>query len=184
MEITLELVDRLRKRANVSYEEAKAVLEEAEGNLLDALILLEQRGKIRSDGGESAHYSTKSGEETAPPSPEPQAQSWEKEEQGGVWSHIGRALTENRFEIWRRGVYTDSIPLIIFILLVVLAFWITLPLLVIGLLCGFRYRFAGPDFDDNAVSQAVNHAADAVGDAMERVRAEAEQAAHKKQSKQ
>lgn len=184
MEITLELVDRLRKRANVSYEEAKAVLEEAEGDLLDALILLEKRGKISSDGGESAHYSTKSGDETVPPSPEPQAQRWEKEEGGGVWSHIGWALTENRFEIWRHGVYTDSIPLVIFALLVVLAFWISLPLLVIGLLCGFRYRFAGPDFDNNAVSQAVNQAADAMGDVMERVRAQAEQAAHKKQSKQ
>ena len=99
-------------------------------------------------------------------------------------SYIGQCLTDNRFEIWRRGVYTDSIPLIIFGLLVLLAFWITLPLMVIGLLFGFRYRFAGPDFDDNAVSQAVNHAADAMGDAMERVRAQAEQAAHKKQSKQ
>ena len=116
MAVTLEQVEQLRARDEVSYEDAKRALEACDGDLLDALILLEQRGKIRSDGGESAHYSTKSGEETAPPSPEPQAQSWEKEERGGVWSHIGRALTENRFEIWRRGVYTDSIPLIIFIL--------------------------------------------------------------------
>ena len=51
MDITLELVEQLRKRAHVSYEEARAVLEEADGDLLAALILLEQRGKIRSDGG-------------------------------------------------------------------------------------------------------------------------------------
>ena len=184
MEITLELVDRLRKRADVSYEEAKAVLEETDGNLLDALILLEQRDKIRSDGGPSAQYSTKSGEETSASFGETPPPYTEAEKKGGIWSHIGHCLTDNRFEIWRRGVYTDSIPLIIFGLLVLLAFWITLPLMVIGLLFGFRYRFAGPDFDDNAVSQAVNHAADAMGDAMERVRAQAEQAAHKKQSKQ
>lgn len=184
MEITLELVDRLRKRADVSYEEAKAVLEETDGNLLDALILLEQRGKIRSDGGQSAQYSTKSGEETSASFGETPPPYTEAEKKGGIWSHIGHCLTDNRFEIWRRGVYTDSIPLIIFGLLVLLAFWITLPLMVIGLLFGFRYRFAGPDFDDNAVSQAVNHAADAMGDAMERVRAQAEQAVHKKQSKQ
>lgn len=184
MEITLELVDRLRKRADVSYEEAKAVLEETDGNLLDALILLEQRGKIRSDGGQSTQYSTKSGEETSASFGETPPPYTEAEKKGGIWSHIGHCLTDNRFEIWRRGVYTDSIPLIIFGLLVLLAFWITLPLMVIGLLFGFRYRFAGPDFDDNAVSQAVNHAADAMGDAMERVRAQAEQAVHKKQSKQ
>lgn len=184
MEVTLELVDQLRKRADVSYEEAKAVLEEADGSLLDALILLEQRGKIRSDGGQSARYSTKPGEETGAPSGESQPQYEDEEQKGGVWSYIGRCLTDNRFEIWRNGVYTDSIPLILFGLLVLLAFWITLPLLGIGLLFGFRYRFAGPDFDDNTVSQAVNHAAEAVGDAMERVRARAEEAFHNKQSKQ
>lgn len=184
MEITLELVDRLRKRADISYEEAKAVLEEAGGDLLEALILLEQRGKIRSDGGQSAHYSTKSGEAAGAPSGESQHAYTDPEKKGGVWSHIGHCLTNNRFEIWRHGVYSDSMPLLIFGLLILLAFWITLPLLVIGLLCGFRYRFTGPDFDNNAVSQAVNHAADAMGDAMERVRAQAEQAAHKKQSKQ
>ena len=46
MEITLELVERLREKADVSYEEAKAALEEAGGSLLDALILLERRGRI------------------------------------------------------------------------------------------------------------------------------------------
>ena len=118
MEITLELVDRLRKRADVSYEEAKAVLEETDGNLLDALILLEQRGKIRSDGGQSAQYSTKSGEETSASFGETPPPYTEAEKKGGIWSHIGHCLTDNRFEIWRRGVYTDSIPLLIFGLLV------------------------------------------------------------------
>ena len=184
MSVTLEQVERLRAHAAVSYEEARRALEACDGDLLDALILLEQRDKIRSDGGQSAQYSTKSGEETGAPSWEPQSKDTASEKKGDVLSYIGHCLTDNRFEIWRRGVYTDSIPLIIFGLLVLLAFWITLPLMVIGLLFGFRYRFAGPDFDDNAVSQAVNHAADAMGDAMERVRAQAEQAAHKKQSKQ
>ena len=184
MEITLELVDRLRKRADVSYEEARAVLEEAEGDLLEALILLEQRGKIRSDGGQSAHYSTRSGGENVPPSGEPRPESSGPESKESVWSHIGHRLTEYRFEIWRDGIYTDSIPLIIFVLLILLAFWISLPLLVAGLLFGFRYRFTGPDLDNSTVSQAVNHAADAVGDAMERIRAQAEESIHNKRSKQ
>ena len=32
---------------NISYEEAKAVLNETGGDILDAVILLEQRGKIK-----------------------------------------------------------------------------------------------------------------------------------------
>ena len=43
MEITLEQVERLREKAAVSYGQAKAALEYSGGNLLDALIYLEER---------------------------------------------------------------------------------------------------------------------------------------------
>ena len=44
MEITLEQVERLREKADVSYGQAKAALEYSGGNLLDALIYLRSRG--------------------------------------------------------------------------------------------------------------------------------------------
>ena len=44
MEITLEMVERLREKASVSYAEAKQALEYSEGNLLDALIYLKEKG--------------------------------------------------------------------------------------------------------------------------------------------
>ena len=40
MEITLELVERLREKAGVSYAQAKQALEYSGGNLLDALMKL------------------------------------------------------------------------------------------------------------------------------------------------
>ena len=40
MEITLEQVERLREKADVSYGQAKQALEYSGGNLLDALIYL------------------------------------------------------------------------------------------------------------------------------------------------
>ena len=46
MEITLEQVERLGEEANVSYGQAKAALEYSGGNLLDALIYLEEQGVI------------------------------------------------------------------------------------------------------------------------------------------
>ena len=46
MEITLEQVERLREKAAVSYGQAKAALEYSGGNLLDALIYLEEKGAI------------------------------------------------------------------------------------------------------------------------------------------
>ena len=63
MDITLEMVERLKEKANVSYAQAKAALEYSGGNLLDALIYLEEKGAIpRTEG---AYYSTRS--ETPPP---------------------------------------------------------------------------------------------------------------------
>ena len=66
MEITLEQVERLREKADVSYGQAKAALEYSGGNLLDALIYLEEQGVIPRP--EDAYYSTKN--ETPPPPPQ------------------------------------------------------------------------------------------------------------------
>ena len=42
MSVTLEQVEQLRAHAAVSYEEARRALEACDGDLLDALILLER----------------------------------------------------------------------------------------------------------------------------------------------
>ena len=47
----IEKVERLRERADVTYEEAKAALEEASGDLLDAMVILERMGKVRGPAG-------------------------------------------------------------------------------------------------------------------------------------
>ena len=43
----IEKVERLREKAEVTYEEAKAALEQSDGDLLDAMVLLERQGKVR-----------------------------------------------------------------------------------------------------------------------------------------
>ncbi|MGK0466628.1 DUF4342 domain-containing protein [Clostridium sp.] len=47
MSINLEQIDELRKRANVSYEDAKNALEMSNGNLIEALVYLEKQDKIK-----------------------------------------------------------------------------------------------------------------------------------------
>jgi hypothetical protein len=49
MSVNIESIDELRKRADVSYEEAKNALEKTNGNLLEALIILEKEGKSEKD---------------------------------------------------------------------------------------------------------------------------------------
>ncbi|NLC11448.1 MAG: hypothetical protein GX767_04250 [Firmicutes bacterium] len=50
MEITLEMVDQLRSRAGVSFAEAVTALERAGGDVVKALLLLEEEGKDMGSG--------------------------------------------------------------------------------------------------------------------------------------
>ena len=50
MSINLEQIDELRKRAKVSYEDAKNALEESAGNFVEALAYIEKQNKIKSEG--------------------------------------------------------------------------------------------------------------------------------------
>lgn len=45
MDITLEMIDQIRERTGVSYEQAKQALEDANGNVVDALVALEKDDK-------------------------------------------------------------------------------------------------------------------------------------------
>ena len=56
MSVTLEQVEQLRAHAAVSYEEARRALEACDGDLLDALILLEREGRIPPGGGRGAFF--------------------------------------------------------------------------------------------------------------------------------
>jgi len=54
---TLEQVEKLCAMANISYEEAKAALDVANGDLLEAIIYLEKQGKVHAPTG-GGYYSS------------------------------------------------------------------------------------------------------------------------------
>jgi len=177
MEITLEMVERLKEKANVSYRQAKEALEYSGGNLLDALIYLEEKGAIPRDAG--AYYSTK--REAPPPPPEPlpaelppktKKQKAPKapkppRSKGGVrrfFHTLRRWLVDNELEIWRHGQPITALPVLILVLLLCCAPYITIPILVLGLFLGFRYRFSGPDLDRDEINDVMGSVADTAAD--------------------
>ncbi len=95
MDITLEQVERLREKADVSYAQAKEALEYSGGNLLDALIYLEERGMIPRPEG--AYYSTRGGT-----SPQP-ASAADSASQGGERKEKKREKEKGRQYGSRRG---------------------------------------------------------------------------------
>lgn len=164
MEITLEQVERLREKAPVSYAQAREALEYSGGNLLDALIYLEEKGAIPRPEG-----TCWSGRGETPP-PREEACQPPTEENGRSKPKVGllrRArywLVDNELEVWRRNQPITALPVLILILLLVFAFWVTVLLLVVGLFFGFRYRFSGPDLERDDLNDVIGSVADTAAD--------------------
>lgn len=207
MAVTLEQVEKLREKAHVSYEQARQVLEQAQGDMLEALILLERQGLLRPEG-QGSSYSTRPSQTGAP---DPDASQSGGERNGpeprrslvfvrpgegagagksrrasfreqvrdllAAGADLLRHATVNQFQVWRREELMTTMPVLILILLVVVAFWVSVPLLVLGLFCGCKYRFAGPDLDENQAGKTVNRAADAIQGMVEQVKDEFQKAA-------
>jgi len=170
---TLEQVEKLRAMANVTYDEAKAALDASNGDLLEAIIDLEKQGKIKAPTGGGYYSSQKTGDAGAEAC---KAKCWEKHARHGnggetftsILKKLGRFCLNmirkgnaNSFEVLKGEESKASAPVTAFVLLLILAPWITIPLLIIGLFFGFRYRFNGPDLSGNSVNDAMNSAADA-----------------------
>ena len=173
MEITLEMVERLKGKANVSYKQAKEALEYSGGNLLDALIYLEEKGAIPREEG--AYFSTRN--EAPPPHPEPlpvqlpaktkkKAVKQPKPKGNGrqVFHTLRRWLIDNELEIWRRDQPITALPVLILVLLLCCAPWVTIPVLLLGLFLGFRYRFSGPDLERESLNNMMGSVADTASD--------------------
>jgi len=58
MSVSLEKIDLLRSRVNISYEEAKAALEKTNGDLVEALIYFEKENKTKTDFKKSSDFTS------------------------------------------------------------------------------------------------------------------------------
>ncbi len=161
-----EKVEKLREKANVSYEEAKAALEKCNWDLLDAIVLLEREGKI-NDG--AAHHSTRT--ETAEASEEPDAPNFSVR-LSAVWAQVRRWIqicNENRLVIHRNDQQIIAIPLTVLIVLLLFgSFWL-LAVLAAGLFFGFRYSIQGEQLGTPQVNDVMDKAANAAENVRETV---------------
>ena len=70
-------------------------------------------------------------------------------------------LVDNELEVWRRDEPVTSLPLLI---LLMFAFYVTIPLLLIGLFFGFRYRFSGPELERDSINDVMENVASTAAD--------------------
>jgi len=170
---TLEQVEKLRAMANVSYAEAKTALDAVNGDLLEAIIYLEKQGKVNAPSG-GGYYSSERTENASHVAF--QKNCWEKQTNNSncgetftsLMKRFGRLCLKmirkgntNYFEVLKGEESKASIPVTALALLLIFAFWVIIPLIIVGLFFGLRYRFNGPDFMGKTVNDAMNSAADA-----------------------
>ena len=154
-----EKVDKLRERANVSYEEAKDALERSNGDILDAMILLEREGKTRKEG--NGFFSTDGSTESA--YTEKQARKERIKESGRTFGQkvkeLFRKSTVNYLMVEHKGEILFKIPVLAFVLILLFAWHVTIIALVVSLFFGYKYSFAG-----EGDLSAVNNVCDKAGE--------------------
>ena len=143
----IEKVERLREKANVSYEEAREVLEETGGDLLDAMVLLERRGRVREPGTStfSTEYEEQSDYVKVRDKVEEQenaAPSLKKSVKRLVRALI-TFIRSTFFQVNRGEENLITVPTILFVILLFFFWEILAPAMIIALFFGIRYSFDG-----------------------------------------
>jgi len=167
--VTLEQVEKLREYAKVSYEEAKTALENAGGDILQALIDLEKQGKVAAPegGGQYTSYTPQAevasqnngyGENSENAQGSRSFRQMLNQFRKWLGKMIRRA-NENFLVIKRNDELVLKLPVTILVLALFLGFWFVIPMLIIGLFLNFRYSFIGPDLGNTKVNEAMDSVA-------------------------
>jgi len=123
MSVSLEKIDILKERANVSYQEAKEALENTGGDLVEALIYLERSEKIKK---QSPPIGQKLSEQSAG--------------MGQKIKDTVRKLHSYRFIIQKNGENLVNVPSTIAIIAGLITFPMSLALLVVVALLGCKIK--------------------------------------------
>ena len=159
-----EMTEKLSEKMGVTMEAAKTALEACDWDMLDAALMLE-----KARGEEKAAYSTRQAEA------EPMENASRRTDGRSLLRKLGELIRKlvacgnrNRLEVRKNDELVMEIPVTAVALLLIFAFWVCIPLLVIGLFAGFRYSFSGNELG----REGINHAMDKAAEAADRVKEE------------
>jgi hypothetical protein len=112
MNVTLEQIDELRSRVNVTYEEAKAALEKNDGDLIKSIIELEsKKGANNKNAG-----------------------------RGSFTSFVDKLLELKFLVKNKNGNTIIDIPFILVLIASIFAFWIIIPALILAVITSCKIK--------------------------------------------
>ena len=187
----MEKVERLREKANVSYEEARAALEAAGDDLLDAMVLLEKQGKVKTPEQGGA-YSTSYEEQKEYVRVQDKVEEQKKSAPSfgksvkRVAKLVVRFVTHTSFRITRNEKTLFTMPSWVFALILFFSWKAAVPAMIIALFFGIRYAFEG-DEDTTAANDFLSKAgsfADGVQSELQKEKEAEEKTAEEKKAEE
>jgi len=152
-----EMVEKLCEKANVTYEEAKTALEATDWDLLDAVVFLEQEGKVKKS---TSHHSTQSEpvEEEEPPKTIPLRAQLKK-----LWQLFLKLIAignQNHLVVSHKGNQVFSLPVTVVVVLLICSCMGVLVAVGVSLFFGVRYSFKGEHLGKESVNNVMQKATD------------------------
>jgi molybdopterin converting factor small subunit len=138
MSINLELIDELKKRANVSYEDARDALEKCNGDIVEALIYLEKEKKIKPENNENTN---------------------------SFFTKIKKIIIKGNninFIVKKKDKIILSLPVTVVVIITIFAPYISVFGVLLALLTGHRIKFQGKNGDDMKVNETLDKVSDTV----------------------
>lgn len=134
MKVTLEQIDELRNRVNVSYEEAKSTLEKNDGDLIKSIIELEKKKGRKNDA------------------------------KGNFTSFTNRLLSLKLSIRNKDGETILNVPLVIVLAVFVMAFWVVIFGLMLAILssCKIKIYRDKNSMNVNSLKKNVKEAVDKI----------------------
>jgi len=158
----LKLVDKLKNKTNISYEEAKTVLEQSNWDILEAILYLEEKGKV-SKPSLSIFYTNEYKESYKyidVINNKDQKNNYNNGKSSnnfeGFFEIVCKVIdTCNKifFEIKREDIIFLKIPSTVMILLSIFAFWIVIPLAIVGLFFDIEFSLSGNKVEINKINK-------------------------------
>lgn len=140
MPVTLEQIEMLRARANVSYAEAKEVLEKCNGDVLEALISLETQARLKApktDDSESGCCKT--------------SKSFMK-----TVKKLIKKGNETKFVIRKAESTVIDIPVSILVIITVIMPPLTVAAILLAMITNHKLSFVKPDGEGLKINNTLD----------------------------
>ena len=169
-----DMIAKIVSTTGVSFEEAKTALEQHYLDTLEAVLALERAGKIKKES--SSYTSANQTEETVErmtgdvvdKDGKRAGTTGEKAARfGASVERLFKTLMNQSFLVERKGEEIITLPVLMFLVVLILGINVTVPLLIVGLFCGCHYHFVGTKpvtVDINEMSSKASKYADKIKD--------------------